>query len=275
MKHGRIIKLEKPCLQKIRSNFRKILLHSVFDSWNSLREERKQLMYLDTLSDLQKKKKKEVKKSIKFYYHLSESSICRCKSRGGCVSKIKTYESIENEFDFYSNLNMVYDAYEDAWYCEACFNKIRQNLKPQNWFNEGIIVKKKAEKPCYVLNWCCYGSLVECFLIRREELGYTCLAFGHDCPVFYVSENISEQSKESTPTRMKLKHSLKNCPQFNEKEIIDPNRKKPCYVLGWCPYGSMGDTFQIRQTKKKQACTVFAHDCPAFYNAENVTEKKD
>ena len=48
-------------------------------------------------------------------------------------------------------------------------------------------------KPCHELGWCPYGQLVEEFPLRDKHNEYSCGAFGHDCPVFYHAEGISEE----------------------------------------------------------------------------------
>lgn len=45
-------------------------------------------------------------------------------------------------------------------------------------------------KPCWELNYCPYGSLVEDFPIEDDE--YSCLVFGHQCPVFSIAEPYTE-----------------------------------------------------------------------------------
>jgi len=47
-------------------------------------------------------------------------------------------------------------------------------------------------KPCWELKYCPYGPLVENFPIREEPDEKSCRIFGHDCPVFYVNEPLTE-----------------------------------------------------------------------------------
>lgn len=62
-------------------------------------------------------------------------------------------------------------------------------------------------KPCLELGFCPYGALIEVFPLHPEhegkdlnklamegklDTGYSCKTFGHDCPVFYLAENITE-----------------------------------------------------------------------------------
>lgn len=51
----------------------------------------------------------------------------------------------------------------------------------------------RIEKPCHKLGWCPYGKLVEGFPLEMGPRSDTsCQIFGHDCPVFYCSEPLSE-----------------------------------------------------------------------------------
>ena len=50
------------------------------------------------------------------------------------------------------------------------------------------------EKPCHSLGYCPYGSIVEYYPLEREE-GIKCNLFGHDCPVFYQAEKVTELMK--------------------------------------------------------------------------------
>ena len=54
---------------------------------------------------------------------------------------------------------------------------------------------KKIRKPCYILNYCPYGPLVEEFELRYERDGeISCGVFGNDCPVFTCAEEFTEES---------------------------------------------------------------------------------
>ncbi|XID91521.1 HNH endonuclease [Paenibacillaceae bacterium WGS1546] len=55
-------------------------------------------------------------------------------------------------------------------------------------------------KPCWELNYCPYGSLVENFPITENE-EYRCRIFGHVCPVFLVAEPFTETKKLRNITR--------------------------------------------------------------------------
>ncbi|MBP1637318.1 MAG: endonuclease [Bacteroidetes bacterium] len=47
-------------------------------------------------------------------------------------------------------------------------------------------------KPCWELKYCPYGPLVEDFPIKDENDDESCRIFGHDCPVFYVAQPLTE-----------------------------------------------------------------------------------
>lgn len=57
----------------------------------------------------------------------------------------------------------------------------------------------------------------------------------------------------------------------NTTKVIESNLKKekPCKKLGYCPYGSIVECFPF--TDKKLSCPVFGHDCPMYYNAEDLS----
>jgi hypothetical protein len=49
------------------------------------------------------------------------------------------------------------------------------------------------QKPCWTLKYCPYGPLVEEFPLLEQANDQSCKVFGHQCPVFTVVENISEE----------------------------------------------------------------------------------
>ena len=65
------------------------------------------------------------------------------------------------------------------------------------WLNNKTILKSnlKKIKPCHKLGYCPYGQLVEEFPLRNNKK-ISCEVFGHDCPMFYHAEDLSEQDKE-------------------------------------------------------------------------------
>ena len=63
-----------------------------------------------------------------------------------------------------------------------------------NWLNTTKQIHKHTdiEKPCHVLKYCPYGSLVEEFKLRTKRIKISCTTFGHDCPVYYHAEDMTE-----------------------------------------------------------------------------------
>jgi len=139
-------------------------------------------------------------------------------------------------------------------------------------FNQGELVFENAEKPCLTYPGCPYGTLVECFYQRTKKSKYGCDTFGHDCPIFYLMEPITEKISR-IPENYKttqFKESIKDRRWFNNKAIVIRNVEKPCYILKICPYGSLGDELNIRKTSNKFQCKIFPHDCPIFYHFELI-----
>ena len=69
------------------------------------------------------------------------------------------------------------------------------------WTNNTHVIKKnlKKAKPCKKCGFCPYGQLVEAFELRNEtDDKISCKLFGHDCPMFYLAEDVSEDKKEET-----------------------------------------------------------------------------
>ncbi len=69
------------------------------------------------------------------------------------------------------------------------------------WLNNETVIKENLtkEKPCKKLGWCPYGQLVEAFPLEDHEI--SCKIFGHDCPMFYHAEGVSENELEDKPIR--------------------------------------------------------------------------
>lgn len=64
----------------------------------------------------------------------------------------------------------------------------------QKW-GETIDWKKRVKavcKPCWEIKYCPYGPLVESFPAEENPDEESCRIFGHDCPVFYVAEPLTE-----------------------------------------------------------------------------------
>ena len=48
---------------------------------------------------------------------------------------------------------------------------------------------------------------------------------------------------------------------------------KPCMRLGYCPYGVLVEEFPLRHGSDESCrCSLFGHDCPVYYVAEDVIE---
>ena len=72
-------------------------------------------------------------------------------------------------------------------------------MTKQNWLNNHTILHDnlELEKPCHSLEYCPYGQLVEEFPLhpkgREDDLKkIECKTFGHDCPVYYHAEGMTE-----------------------------------------------------------------------------------
>jgi transposase-like protein len=60
---------------------------------------------------------------------------------------------------------------------------------------------------------------------------------------------------------------------LNNKIIIKENVTKPCELCNYCPYGQLVEEYPLRKNSK-YSCELFGHDCPVYYLAEFVEEKK-
>lgn len=61
---------------------------------------------------------------------------------------------------------------------------------------------------------------------------------------------------------------------INTEKVLWDNIIKPCWILKWCPYGQLVEEYPSDKVKndKNKVCEVFGHHCPAFYQAELLTE---
>jgi len=68
--------------------------------------------------------------------------------------------------------------------------------------------------------------------------------------------------------------ALSLCVWGNNTKIIPNNKKKtkPCFSCGHCPYGCMVEAFPLHQGNEELSCPVFGHDCPMYYNGEDLSE---
>ena len=136
-----------------------------------------------------------------------------------------------------------------------------------------IELDENAKKPCHTLDWCPYGGLVEAFRIRKEITNYTCEVFGHDCPVFYISQIVVEGSFDSPEFNDQLISEAKRIRFKHLKKYLRPEFEKPCTLLNYCPYGVMCLVSKKREKYSEYTCKLFGFDCPVFYKAEYTSEK--
>lgn len=256
MKHGRIISIKNPKLRKIRNNLRQLFIEVYRRELSKSRNRANRITKLsegDT-SSLDIKKLRELNKQQNELGFILKRSTCIC---GMC--------RVQNE-------DIVWHAGWGEWWCLKCFKDEEEQIDPKDKFNKGVIVYGNAEKPCHTLGWCPYGTLVECFRLRNLDSKFTCLVYDHDCPVYYLSQQISEHSTIKPTIDNKLKDNLRNCTGFNDQYVKLHSIEKPCHILGWCPYGTLGDDIYIRELDYKYGCKILPHDCPVFYHAELLKE---
>jgi hypothetical protein len=62
------------------------------------------------------------------------------------------------------------------------------------WLNNKKVIEEnlKKEKPCHKCGYCPYGQLVEEFPLEEGRSKLSCKTFGHNCPMFYHAEDITE-----------------------------------------------------------------------------------
>jgi len=56
---------------------------------------------------------------------------------------------------------------------------------------------------------------------------------------------------------------------FNKGEVVNEIAINPCKYLEYCPYGVLVEIFRLRPEGNKYSCSIFGHDCPAFYLSIN------
>ena len=74
-----------------------------------------------------------------------------------------------------------------------------------DWLNNETVIHKaeEVEKPCHLCGYCPYGQLVEAFRLQGEDRDeISCRVFGHDCPAYYMAENIKEEDGETKEPEM-------------------------------------------------------------------------
>jgi len=75
-----------------------------------------------------------------------------------------------------------------AWIKRRLCNAPRKEWHPSWEFK----VEASKEKPCHDCGFCTYGSIVEMFPLQDPKDEFSCRTFGHDCPVFYLAEPLTE-----------------------------------------------------------------------------------
>ena len=261
MKDGRKIVITDPRLLNIRKNFRIIFKKAVEERLRTLRK-LKNLAWKNRLineyTKLDEKRRGQLNREYNELLTVFHHSILCC--YGGCKGDD-------------SDKNMVYDFQYKGWFCEVCYDNMQNSLDPKRWFNESVMVDKNAEKPCYVLNWCPYGGLVEAFRIRKGITKYTCQVFRHDCPVFYISEEIDEESINNPEFNEALLNEAKRIRFKHLKKYFRSEFEKPCKLLNYCPYGVISLVSKKRNIDTEFTCKLFGFDCPVFYKAEYASEE--
>lgn len=110
---------------------------------------------------------------------------------------------------------------------------------------------KAVCKPCWELKYCPYGPLVEEFPIAKERNEKSCRIFGHDCPVFYCNEpltetrelrNISRKISRKTEFRV-LKRDNQICSVCG-KSVLDEDIEFD-HIIPWSKGGS-SDEYNVR-----------------------------
>ena len=103
-------------------------------------------------------------------------------------------------------------------------------------------------KPCWELKYCPYGVLVEQFPLAEDRNEMSCRIYGHDCPVFYVSEpftetrdlrNISRTIPRQTQFRV-LKRDSQICSECNNP--VRDEEVEFDHVIPWSKGGSSEDS---------------------------------
>lgn len=126
----------------------------------------------------------------------------------------------------------------------------KENSLIQDWakkINWDLRVKSVC-KPCWELKYCPYGSLVENFPLHEINSEKSCRIFGHDCPVFYVSEPVTETKELRRITRniprvtqfRVLKRENQIC-QVCQKSVIDHDIEFD-HIIPWSKGGSSDES---------------------------------
>ena len=106
-------------------------------------------------------------------------------------------------------------------------------------------------KPCWELNYCPYGILVEEFPLKTTRDEVSCRIYGHDCPVFHIAEPFTETRELRTISR-NIPNSVKAKVLFRDRQVcqncnsnIKDNEIHFDHVIPWSKGGS-SDTSNIQ-----------------------------
>jgi hypothetical protein len=106
---------------------------------------------------------------------------------------------------------------------------------------------KAVCKPCWEIKYCPYGPLVEEFPLKETPDDKSCRIFGHDCPVFYVAEPLTE-TKE-------LRNVSRSIPRITQFRVLKRDNQicRDCgrsikdqdvefdHIIPWAKGGSSDD----------------------------------
>jgi len=269
MKNGKKISLCHPKLKKLRSSLRDILTLAVYREIENL-----EAIDFSIMKNEGANSKNRLEKEISQLNLTLKRSICSCSLGSACRSWNDVITEKLKKREYLDNLNLIYDSENKSWYCDQCYKYIVNKRNKKHWFNQGIITNEKAKKPCHELKWCPYGSFVERFPLRRERLNYSCLVFGHDCPIFYILGKFTEDTEKIPPPNKRLAVD-QNWLVFNREREISDGTPKPCYKLKYCPYGPIVDYSKEPKKLAKSTCILYMKDCPAFYLSQEIMEDID
>lgn len=159
----------------------------------------------------------------------------------------------------------------------------REEYGPEGWFNDGVIVHKDLEKPCLKIGWCPYGWIAEAFWPSRgyfysDFIKYHCNAFGHDCPVFYIAEKVTENSDKIPSKNIALTDDVSRLKLSKRKMKLyhppDYSFEKPCLILNFCPYGSFAQYYSNEEGKEPYKCKLYKKECPVYFFGFSATDRE-
>lgn len=82
-----------------------------------------------------------------------------------------------------------------------------------------------------------------------------------------------EQMRKEMNERIPKVDFGKSFGRLNNHTMKHPYAKKPCYKLGYCPYGSLMCVFPSSEDESLN-CTTFTNDCPIFYLGYTAPEER-